>query len=230
MYVAAAGGAAIVATTLSCLLAELSGVGRTHSGAARARRGRRRGAGSEEAARSRGAVAFGLVSRPRSTRPRVQYPQKLQMPPSSARAPCPGTRATRARTRGRAIPPSGAVGWTLVWTTAHHYERSVRGTTRVRGPSSLPLGCWRRRPAPRLHLMNQGIAPRRLGPRLDYCTRRLHKRARPTLRMPQKPSRTSARPRTSRRRRRPRPAATAPWGRRGAAFIRGRRPRRRLGV
>jgi hypothetical protein len=36
--VAAAGGAAIVATTLSCLLAELSGVGRTHLGVARARR------------------------------------------------------------------------------------------------------------------------------------------------------------------------------------------------
>ena len=36
--VAAAGGATIVATTLSCLLAELSGVGRTHLGVARARR------------------------------------------------------------------------------------------------------------------------------------------------------------------------------------------------
>ena len=38
MAVAAAGGATIVATTLSCLLAELSGVGRTHLGVARARR------------------------------------------------------------------------------------------------------------------------------------------------------------------------------------------------
>ena len=50
----------------------------------------------------------------------------------------------------------------------------MRGTTPVRGPSSLRFGCWRRPRDPQLHLMNQGIAPRRREPRLDCCTPLLH--------------------------------------------------------
>ena len=60
--VASSGDASIVAKTLCCLLAELSGTGRTHLGVARARRAAARhrfGAGGAIAC---GAVAFGLVS------------------------------------------------------------------------------------------------------------------------------------------------------------------------
>ena len=97
--VAAAGGAAIVATTLSCLLAELSGVGRTHLGVARARAPRRRGGLVGRRWRRGGAVACRCVGgvREGSSSPRE-----------------------RERWRGLTQKHTGAVAFGLVSQAAQH--------------------------------------------------------------------------------------------------------------